>query len=151
MKNLRPERVEALEFINDKNIALAGASRNPKKFGNVVFKTLKLKGLQVYPLNPHTDKIDNDVCYKSLQDLPLDVKNLVVLLKPSQSGAIVKEAIERGIKKVWLQQGSESPEAVQLAKEAGIKLITGKCILMYANPSGFHKFHMQISKLFGKY
>jgi predicted CoA-binding protein len=151
MKNLKPDREEALQFIHDKVMALAGASRNPKKFGNVVLKTLKSKGLQVYPLNPHTDTIENEVCYKSLHDLPSDVKNLVVLLKPSEAGVVVKEAIQKGITKVWLQQGSESAEVVQLAKEAGINLITGKCILMYAHPTGFHKFHMQISKIFGKY
>ena len=151
MKNLKFLREEALQFITDKDIALAGTSRDPNKFGNIVFKTLKSKGLNVYPLNPNTDVIDGDTCYKTLADLPTNVKNLVVLLKPSETEKIVKEAIGKGITKVWIQQGSESVDAVETAKNAGITLITGKCILMYANPTGFHKFHMQLNKLFGKY
>ena len=151
MKNLTLLRNEALQFIRDKDIALAGASRDPKKFGNVVFKTLKSKGLNVYPLNPKAANIDDDVCYNTLNDLPANVKNLVILLKPSETEKVVKEAVEKGIQKVWIQQGSESAEAVKTAKDAGLTLITGKCVLMYANPTGFHKFHMQLSKLFGKY
>lgn len=151
MKNFKMIREEALDFVKDGEIAVAGASRNPKKFGNIVLKTLKSKGLHVYPLNPNTDQIEGDTCYRNLKDLPANVKNLVVLLKPSQTEKIVREAISNGIKKVWIQQGSETAEAVKTAKEAGITLISGKCILMYADPSGVHKFHMRINKLFGKY
>ncbi|NJK95610.1 MAG: hypothetical protein HC905_12530 [Bacteroidales bacterium] len=55
------------------------------------------------------------------------------------------------MKQIWIQQGSQNENAVKMAREAGITLITDKCILMYANPTGFHKFHMQLSKLFCKY
>lgn len=151
MENLKVLREEALKFVAEKDLALAGTSRDPKKFGNVVYKTLKSKGLNVYPLNPNTDTIDSDVCYKSLSDLPANVKNLVVLLKPAETEKIVEEAISRGITKIWIQQGSESPQAVKMAKDAGLNVITGKCILMYADPTGFHKFHRQLNKLFGKY
>lgn len=151
MKNVKLLREEALQFIEDKEIALAGASRDPKKFGHVVYQTLKSKGLNIYPLNPKAVTIDNDVCYQSLNDLPPHVKNLVVLLKPAETEKLVREAISKGISKVWIQQGSESAEAVKIAKEAGISVITGKCVLMYANPTGFHKFHQRINKFFGKY
>lgn len=151
MKNIKLLREEALQFVADKDIAVAGASRNPKKFGNIVYHTLKSKGLNVYPLNPNIDTLDNDLCYKSLQDLPANVKNLIVLLKPAETEKIVKDAIAKGITKIWIQQGSESAEAIKTAKESGLNVITGKCILMYANPTGFHKFHMRMNKLFGKY
>lgn len=151
MKNLKLLREEALQFVADKDIAVAGTSRNPKKFGNVVYQTLKSKGLNIYPLNPNVDAIGSDACYRSLQDLPANVKNLVVLLKPSETEKIIKDAIAKGIQKVWIQQGSESADAVKIAKDGGLSVITGKCILMYANPTGFHKFHMRMNKLFGKY
>jgi predicted CoA-binding protein len=151
MKNLKLVREEALQFVADKDIAIAGASRNPKKFGNVVYQTLKSKGLNVYPLNPNIDTLGSDVCYRSLQDLPANVKNLLVLLKPDETEKIIKDAIAKGITKVWIQQGSESAGAIKVAQEGGLNVITGKCILMYANPTGFHKFHMRMNKLFGKY
>lgn len=151
MKNLILLREEALQFVADKDIALAGASRDPKKFGHVVFKTLKSKGMNVYPLNPNAETIDGDICYKSPGDMPANVKNLLVLLKPAETEKIVQEAVDKGVQKIWIQQGSESQQAVKIARDAGVTVITGKCILMYANPTGFHKFHMRLSKLFGKY
>lgn len=151
MENLTLQREEALQFINDKEIAIAGASRDPKKFGNIVFKTLQSKGLSVYPVNPNTNKLGQDVCYKAIEDLPAHVKNLLIVLKPEETKKAVQEAIHKGFKKIWIQNGSESNEAVSLAKEAGITLISKKCILMYAQPTGFHKFHMRLNKLFGNY
>jgi predicted CoA-binding protein len=71
--------------------------------------------------------------------------------KPKDSEETIRLAIQKGIKKIWMQKGAESETAVKLAKDAGITVITNKCILMYAYPSGFHKFHMRMTKLFGKY
>jgi predicted CoA-binding protein len=36
------------------------------------------------------------------------------------------------VKKIWLQQGSQSQETVKAAREAGVQPVEGKCILMYA-------------------
>jgi predicted CoA-binding protein len=55
------------------------------------------------------------------------------------------------MRNIWLQQGSESPEVLKLARELGLSPISGKCILMYAPPVGsFHKFHHFFARLFGK-
>lgn len=151
MKDIKIVREEALQFIHENEIALAGASRDPKKFGNIVFKTLKAKGVHIYPVNPNAQTLDGDTCYRTIAELPPQVKNLVVLLKPSETEKVIEEAIENGITKIWIQQGSESPAAIKTATNAGISLITGRCILMYAKPTGFHKFHRQLSKLFGQY
>jgi predicted CoA-binding protein len=151
MKNYQLLRDEALGFVNDNDIAIAGVSRNPKKFGNIVFKTLKSKGMKVYPVNPNTESLDGELCYKSVHELPAGVKSLLVLLKPADTENVVREAIQQGITRMWIQQGSETPEAVKIANDAGIKVITDRCILMYAHPTGFHKFHRNLNKLFGKY
>lgn len=36
------------EFLAPKKLAIAGASRNPKKFGGIVFTELKKKGLRTF-------------------------------------------------------------------------------------------------------
>jgi uncharacterized protein len=151
MNSLTLSRELAQAFLANKEMALAGASRDPKKFGNRLLNTLKSKGYHMYPINPNTDAIDEDTCYKSIAALPETVKNLLVALPPALAEKTIEQAIAKGISKIWIQQGSESKEAIQKGKDAGIQLITGKCILMYANPDGFHKFHMRINKFFGKY
>ena len=139
------------DIINEKEIAIAGVSRNPKKFGNVVYKTLREKGYTVYPVNPNAENFEGEKSYKSVKELPNKVKNLVILLKPNEVPEIVDQSIEKGIAKIWLQQGSTNKKAIEKARNSGVEMVTNKCILMYTNPNGIHKFHARINKLFGKY
>jgi len=65
---------------------------------------------------------------------------------------LVGEAAARGIRYIWMQQGAESAEAVALAKENDVIAITGKCIMMFAEPvKSVHRFHRSLSKLFRTY
>jgi predicted CoA-binding protein len=151
MSTLTFVRENAQKFLTIKELAVAGTSRDPKKFGNIVFETLKSKGFKVVPVNPNAETINNEPCIKTIAEIPDHVKNLLIVVKSSETELIVNQAIEKGISAIWIQQGSETKSAVQKAQNAGIMVISGKCILMYANPTGFHKFHMRINKFFGKY
>ena len=139
------------DFIGSKKIAIAGVSRNPNKFGHIVFSTLKNKGYEVYPVNPHTDTIGGCTCYHTVADLPGDIKNLLITTAQKDSETVLKAAIDRGFKNIWLQSGCESPNCLRMANENNVNLVSGCCILMYAQPKGFHKFHQTLAKLFGKY
>ena len=139
------------EFLTNRKIAIAGVSRDPKKFGNVLYCTLKNKGYEVYPVNPNIDTIDDCACYRHIKDLPTEVKDLLVVTAAKDTDYVVKEAIDKGIKNIWIQNGSETESAIKLAKDHQINLVTSACILMYAEPKGFHKFHQVVAKMFGKY
>jgi predicted CoA-binding protein len=70
-----------------------------------------------------------------------------VVVPPAQAVEVVQECGRLGIRHVWLQQGSESPEAIRLAGELGIALVHGACVLMYAGPRGVHRLHRWIHDL----
>lgn len=140
------------DFLDEKTLAISGVSRNPKKFGYLVYKDLKDRGYTVYPVNPNTDTIDNEKCYRDVQDLPEHVTRMIIVTPPAQTDEIMLQAIKKGIKNIWIQQMSETPRSIALAKENNIHLITNECIYMFAEPvKGFHRFHRGIMKLFGKY
>ncbi len=40
------------EFLSQKKLAVVGVSHTGKKFSNIVYKELKSKGFQVFPVNP---------------------------------------------------------------------------------------------------
>jgi predicted CoA-binding protein len=145
------KRVIIDEFITSKKIAIAGVSRNPKKFGHLLYCTLKDKGYEVYPVNPNADSIDGCLCYQKIADLPDDVKNLLVTTARKDTDIVVKEAIDKGFKNIWLQSGCETSDSIRIANENHVNLVFGCCILMYAQPTGFHKFHQVLSRWFGKY
>ncbi len=138
------------QFLSRKHIALAGASRSGKKFGNAIVKELGKKGYSFSLVHPEADEIAGQQCYSSLSDLPDDIESLLLVVPPEQTEKLVREAAAAGIRNVWMQQGSESTEAVDFCSENGINVVHGECILMFADPGGLHKFHHWLWGLFGK-
>lgn len=140
------------EFLSQKNLAVVGVSHTGKKFSNIVYKELKSKGYQVFPVNPNAENILGERCYPNLQSLPEKVGGVVIITKPSETKKIVREASAFGIKHIWIQQGAESDEAIHFCKENNINVIHGECILMSAEPTAFfHRLHRGIWKLIGKF
>lgn len=138
------------EFFSQPVLAVAGVSRDPRKFGNAAFRELKAKGYRLLPINPNTQAIEGAPCYPSLKALPEKVGGLLVCTPPAVTEGLVREAAEAGISRVWMQAGSESQGAIQFCRENGIDVISGECILMYQhNPAFMHKFHKFFKETFG--
>ena len=91
-------------------IALVGANDDPGKYGSVIYRDLKAKGYDVYPVNPNRDTVDGDTAYASLADLPQAPSIVNFVVPPHVSLRVLEEANELGYKLVWLQPGSSSPE-----------------------------------------
>jgi uncharacterized protein len=138
------------DFFEKKKIGIAGVSRNTKKFGAVVFRELKEKGYEVYPVNPNIDNISGTTCFQSVSLLPKEVESLVIITPKPQTLGVLKEALSRGYRNIWIQQMSETPEVLEFIKSQNLTLITKQCIMMFAEPvGGFHKFHRTIMGIFG--
>ncbi|MBW6534595.1 MAG: CoA-binding protein [Mariniphaga sp.] len=143
---------EIQQFLAPKKLAVAGASRNPKKFGGTVIKDLKEKGFELFPVNPNADEIQDLKCYKTVADLPADVKHLLIITPKTSTTDVAKLAVEKKLEMVWIQQMSETPEATAILEEAGVPFIQKKCIYMFTDPvKGPHNFHRFLVKVFGLY
>jgi len=139
------------EFLSEKNIAIVGVSRSGKRFGYTLFKELKIKGYNVYPVNPNAAFIDNEKCYPSLLALRGKVNAAVLVVPPFATKEVVKDAYSAGIKKIWMQLGSESEETVIYCQEMKIDVIKNECVLMFAEPTAFfHKAHRWVNGLVGR-
>ena len=139
------------DFLAQKKIAVVGVSRTKTKFGNSIYKELKQKGYNVYAVNPYITTVDDDPCYSDLLSLPEKVDAAIICLPPTKTAAVVTQAKQAGINKVWLQQGSQSEAAVKFCEENGIDCVSNECILMYAQPSAFiHRAHRWIWGVLGK-
>jgi len=139
------------QFLAPKKVAIAGASRNNKKFGYAVFNELRQKGFDVCPVNPNTDAIDGVTCYKSVKEIPVGYEKLFIVTPKNETNNIIQQAIDKGIKHIWVQQMSSTPESSKIANELNVDLIENECIFMFAEPvTSVHKFHRFIWKVFGK-
>jgi len=119
------------EFLDKKNVfAVVGVSRNPKKYGHQVYRDLRNAGYRVYPVNPNTNEVLGDKCYPSIEALSVkpDVADLVV--PPKVTEQVVETCKRLGIKKVWMQPGSESETAISFCRENEIDVVYGVCVMV---------------------
>lgn len=137
----------AKDFLAQKRIAVAGVSATRETTGNLIYRTLKQKGYNVYAINPHGTECMGDRCYPSVGSLPERPDGIVIVTKPSITEALVRQCIEAGIPRVWMHSllgtrprlmksvaasiTSVSPEAVRLGRENGITVIPGSCPMQF--------------------
>jgi hypothetical protein len=137
-------------FLAHPALALVGMSRSGKKFGNLAFRELVAKGYRVYPIHPAAETIEGTRCYQRLADLPEPVDAALVVVPPAEALSTVRQAAAAGIHHLWLQQGAESPEVLEACRELGVDAVAGECVLMFAQPAGYHKVHRWIWRMLGK-
>jgi len=137
-------------FVAEKTLALVGLPRK-RGFGKQLFAHLRRTGYKVLPINTQADSIDGERCYRRLDDLPEPVRAVVTVVPPAETEKVVEDCGRLGIRRIWMQQGSESPAAVARCRELGIAAVAGECLIMHTE-SGFpHSVHRLIWKLMGKY
>lgn len=136
------------EFLSSEPVAMIGVSRDPRKFGFTAFRELKEKGMNILPVNPHASEIHGAKVFKDIASLPDNVGGVIIMTKKDQTASVVKNAKDRGIRQIWIQQSCETPEAIKEATAPGINLITKECILMHYKPHSIHKFHMRLRRFF---
>jgi predicted CoA-binding protein len=139
------------DFIASEPIAMVGVSRDPKKFGYTAFRELKEKGMNVVPVNPYVEEIFGTKVYPDIKSLPIGVRGLIFVTPKDVTPGVVKKAKEAGFKQIWIQQQSETKEAIAELEGTDINYITGQCILMHYKPHSFHKFHGKLKKVFGRF
>lgn len=138
------------DFISQRSLAVVGVSRSGKKFANAAFKELRSKGYAVFPVNPAAESVEGERCYPNLANLPARVDGAVVIAPREQALQVVRDAVAAGIRRVWLQQGAESQVAIDACREAGISVIAGECILMFAGSGHWiHRAHRFGRRVFG--
>ncbi len=148
------EKVE--DFLAQKNIAIAGVSRNPKtEVGNAIYKKFKEAGYNVYPINPNAETIEGDKCYPNLNATPKKADAVFISTNPKASMDVVKQAVEFGVKRIWFHHsfgaGSYSKEAAEYGESKGLLVIHNGCPMMFIkNADGAHRLMAFFFKLFGK-
>ncbi len=143
-------RQDIEDFVSQKTIAIVGISRKPQSFGSSVAKELRKRGYQIFPVNPKTDNIQGEKCYARVAEIPGKVDSAIFLTPPKATEMAVREAVDAGVRHLWIQQGAESKEALAFCKDDKLHAVSGHCILMFAEPvTSIHRFHRFFKNLFG--
>ena len=126
------------------------SARRP--FARLTYQGLKDNGKTVYAVDPSAERLEGDPAYPDLASLPEKVDGVVLELPKEETAAWLKQAIEAGVQDIWIHQMTESPEALALAHEHGIRLRSGTCAVMYLKRGfSFHSIHRVVNRLRGKF
>lgn len=118
------------EILSRRRFAVAGVSRDPNTAGRQIYQSLKSAGYTVHAVNPNADNIDGDTCYPSLDNVVGAVDCVVTVTSPSITEDIVRDAGRLRIGYLWMQPGSESIAAFNLARAYSMQIVSGgPCIL----------------------
>lgn len=111
-------------------IAIVGATENPSKYGYVIYKDLKLKGLTVYPVNPNRSSVDGDEAFKRLEDIPERPTIVNIVVPPEVTSDILQQCLDLGLTNVWVQPGAESPAVMTFLQENNFNYLANACIMV---------------------
>jgi hypothetical protein len=117
------------QILSLKKVAVVGMSQNPGKAAHGVPRYLSENGYDITPVNPNADEILGKKCFDEISQVVEEI-DIVDVFRPSdQVLPVVKEAIKKNPKVIWLQEGNHNVEAEELARDAGIKVVFNRCML----------------------
>jgi len=112
-----------------RTIAVVGLSPDPGKPSHGVAAYLQGAGFRIIPVNPACREILGEQCYPTLADIPGEVEIVDVFRRSEFLPEIVEQAIAKGAKVVWMQEGIVNEAAAARAEGAGLSVVMDRCIL----------------------
>jgi hypothetical protein len=111
-------------------IAVVGATDAPGKYGGIIYRDLRSRGHRVVPVNPNRTTVAGDPSYPDLASLP-ERPHIVNLVVPARIGRkVIDEWSSLGGESVWFQPGSYDNALVAKARDAGLDVIDGDCVMV---------------------
>jgi len=121
------EQIKKILFL--KNVAVVGISDNVDKASNYVPKYLTEHEFNIMPVNSSLEQIYDRKCYSSINEIKKEIDIVDVFYPSNEVLPIIKDAIKKKPKVIWLQEGIHNPEAEELARKEGIEVIFNRCML----------------------
>ena len=138
-------------FWAHESFAVVGHSAK-KGFPLLTYRGLKKLGKKVFAVDATAKEIDGDRCYADLRELPEPVEAVVLELPKEETLEGLRQAADAGIADVWIHMGTETPQALEFAREQGMRAHSGTCAVMYLTPGlTYHSIHKWVMKLAGRY
>ena len=122
------ERKAILE--RTRSIAIVGASSKPSRASFFVATYLLSisTDYDVYFVNPVETEILGRRVYSSLAELPLVPDMVDVFRRSEDLPSVARESVAIGATVFWAQLGLHHDDAVRIASEAGLDVVTDRCL-----------------------
>ena len=113
----------------EESVAVIGASRDRRKYGNKALRAYVECGFKVYPVNPREESVEGLTAYSALDkiDGPVDFVSLYV--PPAVGLQLLPAIAAKKPREVWLNPGSESDDLIEAAADLHLRTIVGCSIV----------------------
>ena len=125
-------REKGMIDLSGKKIVVVGVSADQFKYGHRIFKDLLLAGFNVEGVNAKGGEVEGKKLFTALREIKILPDLVVTVVPPQATEKIVDDCIALKIKEIWMQPGSGSQAAIEKAESAGMKVISGPCIMVKA-------------------
>lgn len=113
----------------ESSVAVLGASRDRRKYGNKAVRAYVESGFTVYPVNLSEESIEGLKAYPTIDAVP-DPVDFVSLYVPPAVGLKMLPAIAaRKPREVWINPGAESDELIETAADLHLRAIVACSIV----------------------
>ena len=121
-----------------KTVAIIGASRNRRKFGNKALRAFEHKGYRVLAINPNEREVEGHRTFASVLDVPDQIDMATVYVPADVGVRVMDELAKKGIAEVWLNPGADDEDVVARAKKLGLNVVQACSIIAIGeNPSRY--------------
>jgi predicted CoA-binding protein len=117
-------------------VAVIGASSNRGKFGNKAVRAFVRQGYTVIPVNRHEAVIEGLTAYRSVLDVPGPIDLATFYVPPAVGRTVLDDIAKKGIREVWFNPGTESPDLIERARALSMTAVTGCSILRIGENPG---------------
>ena len=108
---------------NSKTIAVVGLSGDPDRISFLVTQYMQEQGYRIIPVNPMIEEVLGEKSYPDLKSVPESIDMVNIFRRSELVAPVVDQAIEIGVKYIWMQDGVINPESAAKAEAAGIPVI----------------------------
>lgn len=154
VKNEAYNHIEA--FLKLTHIAIYGVSEQKDSPANKIAEKMQRAGYQVSLLHPRMKELAGLKCYRQLSELPDKPEGVFIFTNPRHTESIVEDCLRIKPAIIWMHNmlgvntrvgkgieektSSVSGKAVEKAREAGIRVISGSCPMQFIPPvDPFHR------------
>ena len=124
--------------MSEQSIAVIGASRDRRKYGNKAVRAYVESGYRVFPINPKEESIEGLKAYATLDQVEEPVDFVSLYVPPAVGLQLLPVIATRKPKEVWLNPGAESDELIEAAADLHLRVIVGCSIVALGlSPSEF--------------
>jgi uncharacterized protein len=112
-----------------KTIAVIGLSSNPMRPSFGVSRFLQRQGYRIIPVNPNETEVLGERAYASVKDVPGQIDIINIFRRPARVPEVIDDAILKGARCIWMQEGVVNHGAAKKAEDAEIPVVMDRCIL----------------------